>query len=164
MSGVIVLIVADMARELGGNRFESILAGVGIIISIFGLRTFSLFQPVHLDLLFWTLTFYVVIRYINSEDPRYFIWFGIMAGFSLLNKYLIGLLFIILIIIILFTRHRNIFGKKMFWTGIAAGFVVFLPNLIWQIAHGLPVITIFRNLPKPSWYMLTEKFPDGTVA
>ena len=157
MSGIIVLIVADMARELGGKRFESILAGIGIIIPIFGLRTFSLFQPVHLDLLFWTLTFSVVIKYINSGDPRYFIWFGILAGFSLLNKYLIGLLFVILMVIILFTRHRNIYGRKMFWVGIAAGFVVFLPNLIWQIAHGLPVINHLSQLAETQLVYVDRK-------
>ncbi len=157
MSGIIVLIVADMAKELGGKRFASLLAGTGMIISIFGLRTFSLFQPVHLDLLFWTLTFFLVIKYINSEDPRYFIWFGIMAGLALLNKYLIGLLFMILLVIILFTRHRNIFGKRMFWIGMAAGFVVFLPNIIWQLVHGLPVINHLSELAETQLVYVDRK-------
>jgi hypothetical protein len=146
ISGVMVFIVSDLAKELGGKNYARILAATGMIISIFGLRTFSLFQPVHLDLLFWTLTMYLIIKYINSEKSKYLIWFGIMAGLSLLNKYLIGLLFVIIVIFILFTRHRKIFGGKMFWYGIAAGTLVFLPNLIWQIANGLPLISHLSEL------------------
>ena len=48
--------------------------------------------------------------------------------------------------VFLFTRYRNIFGRKIFWIGVAAGFIVFLPNLIWQIAHGLPVINHLSEL------------------
>ncbi len=140
ISGVMVFIVADLARELGGKRFAMTLAATGLIISIFGLRTFILFQPVHLDLFFWTLTFYIIVKYIKSESDRYLLMFGMVAGFSLLAKYLIGLLFLLILLIIPFTAYRNVFRKKMFWFGIAAGFIIFLPNLIWQIVNGLPVI------------------------
>jgi hypothetical protein len=146
ISGAMVFIVSDLAKELGGNKYARILASAGIIIAPFGLRTFFLFMPVHIDLLFWTLTFYLIVKYINSENPRYLLWLGVTAGLSLLNKYLIGLLLVIILAVVLFTRHRDIFRKKMLWLGIAAGAVIFSPNLIWQIANGLPVINHFSEL------------------
>jgi hypothetical protein len=146
IGGAMVFIVSDLAKELGGNKFARILASAGIVIAPFGLRTFFLFMPVHIDLLFWTLTFYLIVKYVNSENPKYLLWIGITAGFSLLNKYLIGLLFVIILIVVLFTKHRDIFRKKMFWLGIVAGTIIFLPNLIWQIAHGLPVINHLSEL------------------
>ncbi|MCX6329206.1 MAG: glycosyltransferase family 39 protein, partial [Bacteroidia bacterium] len=146
IGGVEVILVSELAKELGGNKYARILAATGMIISVFGLRTFLLFQPVHIDLLFWTLTIYLIIKYINSENPKYLIWFGIVAGLSLLNKYLIGLLFIIILVVILFTRYRNVLSNKIFWFGIAAGTIIFLPNLIWQIANGLPVINHLSEL------------------
>jgi len=148
ISGIMVLVVADLAKELGGKKYAMILAGTGMVISLFGLRTFSLFQPVHLDLLFWTLTFYLIIKYLNSENDKFLIIIGIVAGLSLLTKYLIGLLFIIILLIIPFTKYRTLFRKKMFWYGILAGLVVFLPNLIWQIVNGLPVINHFSDLSR----------------
>jgi hypothetical protein len=148
IGGIMVLIVADMAKELGGNNYARILAGTGILISVFGLRTFLLFQPVHLDLLLWTLSFYLIIKYINSENDKYLLWFGLMAGLSFQNKYLIGLLFLSILIIIPFTRYRNIFRKKMFWYGIGAGLLIFLPNLIWQITHGMPVFGHLAELSR----------------
>jgi hypothetical protein len=148
IGGAMVFIVSDLAKELGGNTYARIIAAVGIIIAPFGLRTFFLFQPVHLDVLFWTLTFYLIVKYINSENSKYLLWLGAVAGLSMLNKYLIGLLFMIILVVILFTRHRDIFRKKMFWFGIATGVLIFSPNLIWQIAHGLPVINHFSELAK----------------
>ena len=34
----------------------------------------------------------------------------------------------------------------MFWTGITAGFVVFLPNLLWQLSRGFPVFNHMSEL------------------
>jgi len=148
MGGIMVFLIAGLAKELGGSAYARILAGVGIIISGFGLRTFILFQPVHIDLLFWTLSFYLVVKYLNTQSEKYLIYFGISAGIALLNKYLIGLLFFTLLTVIPFTKYRSIFKNKMFWIGIITGTLIFLPNIIWQFANGLPVIHHFSELAR----------------
>jgi hypothetical protein len=139
LSGLTVFVVSSIAKELGGSRYSSILASVGIIISIFGLRTFFLFQPVHIDLFFWTLSIYLVIKYVNTSSDKFLILFGILTGVALLNKYLIGLLFFCFLVIIPFTQLKTIFRNRKFWIGIICGAIVFMPNIIWQILHGLPV-------------------------
>ena len=146
--GVMVFLVAAIAKELGGSDYSRILASTGIIVSVFGLRTYLMFQPVHLDIFFWTLSFYLIIKYINTQSGKYLIILGIAAGFGFLNKYLIGLLFIIVLIIIPFTRYRNLFTNRKFWYGILAGALVFLPNAIWQVANGLPVIDHIAELKR----------------
>jgi hypothetical protein len=148
MSGVMVILVSSIAGELGGKRYARMLAALGMIIPVFSLRTFSLFMPVQLDMFFWTLTFYLIIKYLNTDSNKYLIMFGLVAGFSLLNKYLIALLFVIIVVIIPFTQHRKVLRKKMFWVGIAAGFIVFLPNLIWQVVHGMPVFGHMSELAR----------------
>jgi len=148
ISGAMVFLVAEIARELGGSHYARLLAATGLISSTFGLRTFFLFQPVHLDLFFWTLSIYLIIRYINSKKEKYLLIFGIVAGLSLLNKYLIGLFFLIILVLLPLTENRVVFRKKMFWLGILAGIIVFLPNLIWQIANGLPVINHLSELAR----------------
>ncbi len=148
MSGVMVILISAIARELGGSVYSRILAAIGIIISGIGLRTFLLYQPVHIDLILWTLSFYLVIKYINTKAERYLILFGVTAGIALLNKYLIGLLFFSFLIVIPFTQYRDIFRKGKFWIGILVGTIIFLPNLIWQIIHGLPVINHLTDLAR----------------
>jgi hypothetical protein len=140
LSGTLVILTAAIAKELGGTSYSSILASVGIIISGFVLRTFSLFMPVFIDVIFWTTIIYLLIRYINTSSGKYLIFLGITAGFSLLNKYLIGDLFISLAIVFLFSRNRRIFQDRHFWIGALLALVLFMPNLIWQLANGLPVI------------------------
>lgn len=148
MGGLMIFLIADLAKEMGGSGFSGILAASGMIISGFGLRTFILYQPVHIDLMFWTLSFYLVIKYMNTQSDKYLVLFGIAAGFALLNKYLIGLLFLSFLIAVPFTRHRNIFRNKKFWIGILAGSAIFLPNIIWQIVNGMPVIHHFSELAR----------------
>lgn len=148
LSGLMVILVSSIARELGGSGYARILAALGICVSGFALRSFLLFQPVHIDLIFWTLVFYIIIRYINTSSDKYLILLGITVGASLLNKYLVGLLFILLLVIVPFTRYRSIYSNKRFWYGVLAGFIVFLPNLIWQIANGLPVINHLAELER----------------
>ncbi len=139
MGGVMVFLVSAMTRELGGGSYARVLAAVALIISGFSLRTFELFQPVHIDLFFWTLLIYIIIKYINSGSDRYLLLVGVVAGLSLLNKYLIGLLFLSLLVVVPFTKYRKIFSEKKFWMGLILGLLIFLPNLIWQFTHHLPV-------------------------
>ena len=148
MGGLMVFLVSEIAKELGGSGYSRILAGTGIIISIIGLRTFLMFQPVCTDLFFWTLTFYLLIKYINTQSGKYLIYLGIIAGIALLNKYLIGLLFALILVIVPFTRHRSVFRNKNLVYGILAAFLVFLPNFIWQIVHGLPVFSHLAELER----------------
>lgn len=148
LSGIMVFLISAMAKELGGSGYSRILAAVGVILSIIGLRTFLLFQPVHIDLILWTLLFYVVVKYINTSSDKYLILIGITAGTALLNKYLIGILLILFLIIVPFTQYRTIFRKKKFWYGILAGIAVFMPNIIWQFANSLPVINHFSELQR----------------
>jgi hypothetical protein len=148
MSGVMIFLVAGIAKNLGGSKYAELLAAVGFTVAGFALRTFSLFMPVFLDVFFWTLIIFIVIRYINSDNDKYLIYFGIVAGLSVMNKYLIGVLFVGLLVIILFTRYRTVFAKKMFWLGIAAGFLICLPNIVWQFVHNLPVINHLSELER----------------
>ena len=146
LSGLMIFLVSETAKELGGSFYARIVAGIGMMLSIFGLRTFLLFQPVHIDLILWTLFFYLTIRYVNTTSGKYLVLLGLTAGFALLNKYLIGLLFIVFVLVLPFTRYRIIFRNRYFWYGIIAGMLVFLPNLIWQAVNGLPVIQHFDEL------------------
>jgi hypothetical protein len=148
ISGLMIFLISALAKELGGTAYSRILAAVGIIISVFGLRTFLLFQPVYIDLILWTLLFYLIVKYINTSRDTYLILIGITAGLALLNKYLIGILLVIILVILPFTQYRRILKNKKFWYGILAGIIVFMPNMIWQIANGLPVINHMAELQR----------------
>jgi len=139
LGGVMIFIVSSMARGMGASRYGAILAAIGLTASGFFMRTFFLFHPVHLEVFLWTLCLLMIIKYINTGRAGFLIFFGIAAGFALLNKYLAGLLFLGLLLTIPFTRYRSIFSRRDFWNGIITSGLIFLPNLIWQAVNGFPV-------------------------
>ncbi len=146
LSGVLVWVSALIAKELGGKSYAQLLTAIGIIVMPVSLRAFHLFQPVPIDLVLWTLIFYYVLRYINTRQDTYLIILGGLSGLAMLNKYLIALLVFALLVSIILTKHRIVFSKGAFYKGLALGLLIFLPNLIWQLAKGLPVINHMREL------------------
>ncbi len=140
LSGVMVLISSALAKELGGKRYAQILAAIAIIVMPATLRTFHLFQPVHLDLFFWTVILYYVVRYLNEGKDRFLIVVGALSGLAMLNKYLVALLIGCLLLSVFFSGKRNIFAKKSFYVGLLIGILIFLPNALWQIFHDYPLI------------------------
>jgi hypothetical protein len=146
LSGAMIFLSAFMAKELGGSRYSTFLASTALTISVFFMRSFSLFMPVFIEIFLWTLCIFLVIKYINSQKDKFLVFFGIAAGIALLNKYLVVILFTGLLLIIPFSRYRDVLRKKAFWAGLAAGFIIFLPNLIWQVSKGFPVFKHMSEL------------------
>ncbi len=146
LSGIFVLLCSAITKELGGKGFAQALTSLVIVCAPFTLRTFHLFQPVHLDLFFWTLVFYLTIRYINARQDRDLTLLGIVFGLALLNKYLIALLIPALFISIFFSEWRMIFNKKSFYGAIGIGLLIWLPNLIWQYSNDFPAINHINKL------------------
>jgi len=146
LGGVMIFLVASIARELGGTRYSAILAATGLTVSGFFMRTFFLFHPVHIEVFLWTICLLMIIKFINTGRHGFLIWFGIAAGFALLNKYLAGLLFMGLLLIVPLTQHRDVFRNRYLWIGMMTAGLVFLPNLVWQAAHGFPVFNHISEL------------------
>lgn len=144
--GAMVYLAAITARELKGSFFAQILAATGLICSILFLRAFSLYQPVFLDIFFWTLSLYLVLRYANSGNGNYLYYFGLAAGIGLLNKYNILFLVISLLSVLPFTRFRKLFFSREFYITLLIVFLLVLPNVLWQLTHQLPVLSHFGEL------------------
>ena len=140
LGGAVVFLSAKIAKELGGGTFAQLLTGVAIIFMPVTLRVFHLFQPVSIDLFLWALAIYYTIRFVNSKEDKYLLFLGVVSGIGMLNKYLIALLIGGLVVSILFSQYRSIFRNKTLYKGLAIGLLLFLPNLIWQYANGLPVV------------------------
>ncbi|MDW7690724.1 glycosyltransferase family 39 protein [Flammeovirgaceae bacterium SG7u.111] len=146
LSGVMVVLFARIAKELGGNFYAQVLAVVAFMCTPFSLRAFFLYQPVCFDVFFWTLVFYLVIRYINTESDTTLYWLGAAMGIALLNKYLIFLQLASIFVLLSFTPQRKLFRKKAFYISLLIAFVIFLPNLYWQISNDLPVLRHMSEL------------------
>jgi hypothetical protein len=144
--GVFTLIaMAGIVRELGGKIFAQIVAMLGISFSAY-MRNHFLFQPNFLDIFFWTLSAYYLIRYINSKQDRYLFLLAIALALGWWSKYSILFFAVAIFISIVISSHRAILKQKKFWYAMAVGFLIIIPNLLWQQVHNWPLVHHMNEL------------------
>jgi len=141
-----IILTAVLARELGGRRFAMVLSAVAFIAVPIYLSDGSLLTTNCLEPLLWTGCIYFAILAIKRDDPRYWLWFGVVAGVGLEEKYSIAVLGFCIVLGLLLTEQRRIFGRKWIWLGGALAFLVFLPNLLWNVQNHWPFVELMRNI------------------
>ncbi|HKZ81910.1 MAG TPA: glycosyltransferase family 39 protein [Pyrinomonadaceae bacterium] len=145
-ASALVILAALITREMGGRRFALILTAVTVLIAPIYLSDGSLLTTNSLEPLLWMGCVYSAILAINRKDPRYWIWFGVIAGLGLEEKYSIAVLGFGLVGGLLLTEQRRALSSKWFWLGGLAAFLIFLPNIIWNIQHHWPFLELMRNI------------------
>jgi hypothetical protein len=145
MITVIALVVLTV-RELGGGRFAMWLAGLCVFFGPIWLSLGYIMTMNSYEQVIWTACALLVIRFINTRDPRLWLWFGILCGIGLENKYAITVLGLGVVLGLLFTPERRVFFDKWIWLGGAAALLIFLPNLIWNFRHHWPFFELMHNI------------------
>jgi hypothetical protein len=145
-AGLIVWFTGSITVELGGKKFAVALACLAIITSPAFVASQYLFQPVVFDQFWWVLTVYLIIKYINTSSVKYIYFIGIAIGLGLLTKYTMGFFAIALFIGLLFTKQRRLVFNKHVLAAVVIALILFLPNIIWQFEHHLPVTTHMATL------------------
>jgi len=142
-----LLVVWKTVEELKGGWFALLLGAISVVFSSL-IRFNMLYQPNSLDILAWTLLFYTILKYINSENSKWLWYAGITFAFGFLNKYNIVFLLIGLLPAILITEHRTIFRNRQFYYAMSLATLLVLPNLIWQYMNGFPVFKHLEELAR----------------
>ncbi len=131
----VVVVSGLMARELGGGRLAQVTAALAVALSTLPLFEGTEFQYTTFDNLWWVLIAYFVIRLLKTENPRWWLPIGATIGLGFMTKYTMGFYLAGLLGGVLLTRGRRYLGSGWFWGGMALGFVICLPNLVWQVRH-----------------------------
>ncbi|WP_370627212.1 ArnT family glycosyltransferase [Pontibacter sp. HSC-14F20] len=140
-----IVVVWKAIEELNDNLFALILGATGVLFSAL-LRLNTLYQPNSLDVLCWTTLYFVVIKYINTQKPKWLYVGAIVFVIGFLNKYNIVFLLIGLFPAILMTNQREVLAKKQLYRAMLLGLLLILPNLLWQYLNGFPVIHHLNEL------------------
>ena len=152
-----VLLTAWMVRELGGRWFAQLLAAVVVFFCPIYLTMDSFLSMNSFEPLFWMGCVAVAMRIVNGGSPRLWLLFGAIAGVGILNKHstlFFGLAFFLALLITSGTRYLR---NRWIWLGALIAFLIFLPNLLWEIALRFPTIEVLRNAARfknapVSWY------------
>jgi len=145
-SSLLVVQTAVLAREFGGRRFALLLSAVTVVVAPQYLSNGSLLGTNCLEPNLWMGCAYFAILAIKRNDPRYWLWFGVVAGLGLEEKYSIAVFGLGIVTGLLLTAQRRVFLNPWIWVGGLAAFLVFLPNLLWNIHYHWPFVELMRNI------------------
>ena len=147
LAGVAILILCcAIAKELGGKSKAIFLSGICILAFLPFYRNHTLFQPVAFDQLFWTLGFYFLIKFINSDNKKFLILLGITLGLGLMNKYTILVWAFGVFVGFFFHQNGKVYKNKWVYISALISVLIFLPNMIWQILNDFPLLKHLQAL------------------
>ena len=142
---VTVLLLALIARELGGGRAAQTIAALGGV-SGFPLIAGHVLVTATVDLVVWTAVLLFVIRALRRDEPRWWLPAGVVVGLGLYNKHLIVLLLLGIAGGLLLAGPRRVLLSPWLWAGVGAALVIGAPNLIYQATHGWPQLEMAQAL------------------
>ena len=151
--GVGILILCCLiAKELGGKSKAVLLSGICILAFLPFYRNHTLFQPVAFDQLFWTLGFYFIIKFINTQNKKYLILLGITLGSGLMTKYTILVWAFGIFVGLIFYQKGKVFKNKWLYLSAFISLLIFLPNIIWQAQNDFPLLRHLQALNNKQLY------------
>jgi Dolichyl-phosphate-mannose-protein mannosyltransferase len=149
-SSLLVVQTAVLAREFGARRFALLLSAITIVIAPQYLSNGSLLTTNCLEPNLWMGCAYFAIlaikRPLSENGPRYWLWFGVIAGIGLQEKYSIALFGFGIVVGLLLTPQRRAFLNPWIWIGGLAAFLILLPNLLWNLHSQWPFLQLMHNI------------------
>lgn len=145
-SGLVIILTALAARELGAGRAGQILAAVVMASGGILYGTGHLLSTSTFDLLAWTLIVWLVARMLRTGDTRLWLPVGVVAGLGLLDSDLVAFLMVALLVGLLAGGPRDLLRSPFLWVGGAVALGLWAPYLVWQGAHGWPELAISRSI------------------
>ncbi|HEX3004601.1 MAG TPA: glycosyltransferase family 39 protein [Angustibacter sp.] len=141
--GVVVLLVAGLARQLGGGSGAQLLAALATGGGAGVLAVGHLLSTSTTDLLVWTAVIRLTVTALQRNDSRWWLAVGAALGVGLENKHLVAFLAAGLVIGIVATPSlRHHLRSPWAWGGALLAVALWAPNLWWQQAHGWPQLEL----------------------
>jgi hypothetical protein len=145
LCGVTVLFGCAIAREFGGRAFAQTLTALAIALApgligiAYGLST-EMLSPTA-----WTILIYLTVRLVKTENARLYIPIALVVTIAMYAKYSIAACAIALVVGLAVTGHARLLRSRWLVVGVALTILLVLPNALWQIRHGLPMLEVIHN-------------------
>ncbi|MBO0775070.1 MAG: glycosyltransferase family 39 protein [Actinobacteria bacterium] len=166
---LVIALTASMARLLGASRSGQAVAALAAACCGEYMSIFHRFTTTTVDFTFWTVLLWLVVRLLTSGDRRWWLPAGVVAGIALEAKW--NIVFLIAGLAVGFAA-TGLFGGGprpgpqarlasggYFAAACAITVVSFVPDIVWQAAHGLPNLGVFRHLQQGAWELRLVYWP-----
>jgi hypothetical protein len=142
----LVLLTAGMSRILGAGRAGQVLAAVCVAGCAEYLGCMHLLSTTTPDFVAWAILLYLVLRLLESGEPRWWLAIGLCAGVAAEAKWTIWFLAAAVVAGFAVTPQRRLLRSRYLLLGAVIAAALAAPDLIWQAAHGWPNLEVFRAL------------------
>ena len=134
--GILVVLTALLARELGASSRAQAWAALGLVLSPVFIGSNALFHTATFDQLAWLVALLLFARLLRTGDQRLWPAIGAAVGVGLEIKHTMVALPVAMLVGILASNRRSMLRSPWPWLGAVVALVLFLPNLWWQATHG----------------------------
>jgi hypothetical protein len=144
----VVFLTGLLVLRLGGGKFGVFAACFSLFIAPIFVRPNIIFCIPAFESIIWISCAYLLVRIIQENTLRLWIWIGVLIGAGLMIKHSTLLLVFGLGVGVLLTPLRNHLRTRWPYIAAAIALCIFLPNILWQIDNGWPTVEFLRNLNK----------------
>ena len=147
--------IGNFTRRLGGGRAAIIISMLAYMLTPIFLGMNTIFSMNTFDFLFWIISAYLLLRIVQKENKKLWIWLGVVIGLGLLNKTSMLWLSSGVFLAILFTPLRKDLKTKYPYIAALIALVIFSPFIIWNITHDFAHLEFMRNAASRKYGGLT---------
>lgn len=141
-----IALTGYQAYQFGGRRFAMGLSALAMAVSAVFVINGHLLGTNDFEAMFWMGCASVVVRIIQTGNQKLWLWFGVLAGIGLLNKYSMAVFGAGIVLGLLLTPERQAFAHKWIWIAGGIALLICLPNLLWNIHRDWPFLQLMRNI------------------
>jgi hypothetical protein len=141
----LVPVTVAFAQLLGATTRGAWLAAVAAAFAPLVIATSATLNTSSFEPLAFTAIAYYVTRAVLRKEPSAFLWAGLIAGLAFEARYGILIWVAGLVFGLAVAGPRAAFRSREAWIGVGIAVLIALPNLIWQLVHGLPFVEAMRN-------------------
>jgi hypothetical protein len=145
-SAFMVFYTGIITKEIGGGKYAQALAAITAasvpsIIAMAGFYSMNAFEP-----LLAIIAILITVRMIKDNNTIRWIPLGIVLGLGIMNKHTFTVIIFVLVISLLLAGKWKLILNRWFILGGLIAFIIFVPNILWQISNNYPSLEFYKNI------------------
>jgi len=134
-----------LTAEFEGGVFAQSVAGLVMIVAPEMMALGFRLSPDSIELCTWPLIALWTLRLTRGSDPRWWLAVGAVTAVAAWSKYTVVFFIVAMLAGMLLTPARRALKTPWFAASALLAAVLVLPNFLWQMHHGYPMLELLEN-------------------